>query len=87
MWPSQDGETVEFVPIRFMGPRHAPQGHMHIFSSHFGALEHVAVVQIYIMDYIKCIENLVISNIYTMAKRTLNSFKFQPDTPVILCCL
>ena len=39
------------------------------------------------MDYIKCIENLVISNIYTMAKRTLNSFKFQPDTPVILCCL
>ena len=36
------------------------------------------------MDYIKCIENLVISNIYTVAKQTLNSFKFQPDTLVIL---
>ena len=52
------------------------------FLTHF-----VLVVQIWIMDYIKCIENLVISNIYTMAKRTLNSFKFQQDTPVILCCL
>ena len=57
------------------------------FPTHFASLEHVVVVQIWIMDYIKCIENLVISNIYTMAKRTLNSFKFQPDTPVILCCL
>ena len=55
------------------------------FPTHFASLEHVVVVQIWIMDYIKCIENLVISNIYTMAKRTLNSFKFQPDTPVILC--
>ena len=57
------------------------------FPTHFASLEHVVVVQIGINDYIKCIENLVISNIYTMAKRTLNSFKFQPDTPVILCCL
>ena len=57
------------------------------FPTHFASLEHVLVVQICIMDYIKCLENLVISNIYTMAKRTLNSLKFQPDTPVILCCL
>ena len=57
------------------------------FSTHFASVEHVVLVQIWIMDYIKCIENLVISNIYTMGKRTLNSFKFQPDTPVILCCL
>ena len=57
------------------------------FPTHFASLEHVVVVQIWIMDYIKCVENLVISNIYTMAKRTLNSFKFQPDTPVILCCM
>ena len=28
---SQDGETVEFVPIRAMGPKHAPQGNMYIF--------------------------------------------------------
>ena len=57
------------------------------FPTHFASLEHVVVVQILIMDYIKCIENLVISNIYAMAKRTLNSFKLQPDTPIILCCL
>ena len=23
LWPGQDGETVEFVPIRSMGPKHA----------------------------------------------------------------
>ena len=57
------------------------------FPTHFASLEHEVVVQIGIMDYIKCIENLVISNIYTMAKRTLNNCKFQHDTPVILCCL
>ena len=34
------------------------------FPTHFASLEHVVVVQIWIMDYIKCIENLVISNIY-----------------------
>ena len=34
------------------------------FPTHFASLEHVLVVQIWIMDYIKCIENLVISNIY-----------------------
>ena len=34
------GKTVEFVPIRSMGPKHAPQGNMYVFSSHFGALEH-----------------------------------------------
>ena len=44
--PSQDGETVEFVPIRSMGPKHAPQGNMYVFSRHFGALEHVFVVRI-----------------------------------------
>ena len=44
--PGQDGETVEFVPIHSMGPKHAPQGHMYVFSSHFGALEHVFVVWI-----------------------------------------
>ena len=37
---------------------------MYNFSSHFGELEHVFEVQIWIMDYIKCMENLVISNIY-----------------------
>ena len=57
------------------------------FPTHFSSLEHVLVVKILIMDYIKCVENLVISNIYTMAKRTLNSFKFQHDTPIILCRL
>ena len=55
------------------------------FSTHFASLEHVLVVQISIMDYIKCLENSI--NIYIMSKRTLNSFKFQHDTPVILCCL
>ena len=34
------------------------------FPTHFASLEHVVVVQIWIMDYIKCVENLVISNIY-----------------------
>ena len=58
LWPSQDGETVEFIPIRSMGPIHAPQGNLYIFSSHFGALEHVLVVQIWIM-YIKCLKNSI----------------------------
>ena len=44
--------------IRSMGPKHAPQGNMYIFSSHFGALEHVFVVRIWIMD-IKCLENSI----------------------------
>ena len=39
-------------------PKHAPQGHMYVFSSHFGALEHVFVVRIWIMD-IKCLENSI----------------------------
>ena len=34
------------------------------FPTHFASLEHVLVVQIWIMDYIKCVENLVINNIY-----------------------
>ena len=33
------------------------------FPTHFASLEHVAVVQIWIMDYIKCVESLI-SNIY-----------------------
>ena len=37
---------VEFIPIRSMGPKHAAQGHMYVFSSHFAALEHVFVVRI-----------------------------------------
>ena len=49
---------VEFVPIRSMGRKHAPQGNMYVFSSHFGALEHVFVVRIGIMD-IKCLENSI----------------------------
>ena len=52
------GETVEFIPIRSMGPKYAPQGNMYVFSSHFGALEHVFVVRIWMMD-IKCLENSI----------------------------
>ena len=33
------------------------------FPTHFASLEYVFVVQIWILDYIKCIENLI-SNIY-----------------------
>ena len=44
LWPRQDGEMVEIILIRSMRPKHAPQEHMYIFSSHFGALEHVFVV-------------------------------------------
>ena len=49
---------VEFIPIRSMGPKHAPQGNMYVFSSHFGALEHVFVVRIWMID-IKCLENSI----------------------------
>ena len=38
-----------------MGPKLAPQGHIYAFSTHFGALEHVHVVQICIM-HIKFLE-------------------------------
>ena len=48
------------------------------FPTHFASLEHVLVVQIWIMDYIKCTENLVISNIYTMANEPWTVSNFSP---------
>ena len=51
-------QDLNSFSFRSMGPKHAPQGHMYIFSSHFGALEHVFVVRIWIMD-IKCLENSI----------------------------
>ena len=37
---------LNFIPISCMGPRNSPQGHTCDFSTNFGALEHVLVVQI-----------------------------------------
>ena len=40
---------LKFMPISFMGPKHAPKDTDLIFSTSFYALEHVHVVQIWIM--------------------------------------
>ena len=49
---------LKFIPISCMGPKHAPQGHRFDFSTSLYALEHVHVVQIWIMR-IKCLGNPV----------------------------
>ena len=56
---SRTPRCLEFIAISCMGPKHAPQGHIYDFSTHFGALDHVPVVQIW-MVHIKCLENSVI---------------------------
>ena len=54
--PSDDAQMFEFHShITCMGPGNSPQGHTCDFSTNFGALEHVLVVQIWIM-HIKCPE-------------------------------
>ena len=46
---------LKFLPISCMGPKHAPKDTYMIFPTHFGALLHVRLVQIWIM-LIKCLE-------------------------------
>jgi hypothetical protein len=48
---------LKIIPISCMAPKDAPKD-TYDFSTHFGALEHVHVVQIWIM-HIKCLENSV----------------------------
>ena len=53
--PSHDAQMFEFHSHFLHGPKNSPQGHTCDFSTNFGALEHVLVVQIFIM-HIKCPE-------------------------------
>ena len=54
-------EVCNSFPFLQWGLNMHPMTHVR-FSTHFASLEHVLVVQIWIMDYIKCLENLI--NIY-----------------------
>ena len=40
---------LKFIPISCMGPKHAPKGQIFDFSTNLYALEHVHIVQIWIM--------------------------------------
>ena len=70
-----------FIPISCMGPRNSPKDTSY-FSTNFGALEHVLVVQIWIM-HIKCPETQLM---HKNAKRTRNNSKFKHDTHVLIAC-
>ena len=74
---------LNFIPISCMGPRNSPKGHTCGFSTNFGALEHVLVVQIWIM-HIKCRETQLM---HKNAKRTWNNSKFKDDTHVVACSI
>ena len=49
---------LKFIPVSCMGPKHAPMDTHLIFFNPFSALEHVHVVQIWIM-HLKCLQNQV----------------------------
>ena len=49
---------LTFIPISCMGPKHAPKDQRFDFSTNLYALEHVHLVQIWIM-LLKCLENQV----------------------------
>ena len=69
--PNHDSQMFEFHSHLLHGTLKLTQGHTCDFSTNFGALEHVLVVQIWIM-HIKCPE---IQLIYKKAKRTRNNSK------------
>ena len=69
--PSHDAQMFEFHSHFLHGAYKFTQGHTCDISTNFGALEHVLVVQIWIM-HIKCAETQFI---YKKAKQTRNNSK------------
>ena len=56
---------LKFILISCMGPKHAPQGHIFDFSTNLYALEHVHVVQIWIMHINALKTRLMHKNVQT----------------------
>ena len=81
--PSHDAQMFEFHSHFLYGAYKFTQRHTCDFSTNFGALEHVLVVQILIM-HIKCLETQLM---HKNAKRTRNNSKFKHDTHVVACSL
>ena len=82
-WPSHDAQMFEFHSHFLHGTYKFTQIHTCDFSTNFGALEHVLVVQIWIM-HIKCLETQLM---HKNAKWTRNNSKFKHDTHVVACSL
>ena len=80
--PSHDAQMVEFHSHFLRGTYKFTQRYTCDFSTNFGALEHVLVVQIWIM-HIKCPETQLM---HKNAKRTWNNSKFKHDTHVLVAC-
>ena len=80
--PSHDAQMFEFHSHFLHGTYKFTQRHTCDFSTNFGALEHVLVVQIWIM-HIKCPKTQLMHKI---AKRTRNNSKFKHDTHVLVAC-
>ena len=79
---SNDTQMFEFYSHFLHGTYKFTQRHTCDFSSNFGALEHVLVVQIWIM-HIKCPETQLM---HKNSKRTWNNSKFKHDTHVLVAC-
>ena len=69
---------LKFIPISCMGPKHEPKDTYFIFSTNLYALEHVHVVQIWIMHINALKTQLMHKNVQTNPKNSHN-------TPVVLC--
>ena len=80
--PSHDTQMFEFYSHFLHGTYKFTQRHTCDFSANFRALEHVLVVQIWIM-HIKCPETQLM---HKNAKRTRNNSKFKHDSHVIVAC-
>ena len=79
---SHETQMFEFYSHFLHGTYKFTQRHTCDFSANFGALEHVLVVQIWIM-HIKCPETQLL---HKNAKRTRNNTKFKHDTHVLVAC-
>ena len=79
---SHDTQMFEFYSHFLHGTYKFTQRHACDFSANFGALEHVLVVQIWIM-HIKCPETQLM---HKNAKRTRNNSKFKNDTYLLVAC-
>ena len=72
---------LKFIPIPCMGPKHAPKDTYLIFLANLYALEHVHVVQLWIMHINALKTQLMHKNVQTNPKKHKNSH----NTPVVLC--
>ena len=65
-------QCLKFMPISCKGPKHAPKDTYLIFSTNLYALEHVHVVQIWIMHINALKTQLVHKNVQTNPEKSQN---------------